>query len=58
MRDRKLSHEQMLAGMEREAHVQGMINEREYQELRALLVGKYGEDGVQKVEAKIEGEHG
>ena len=46
-------HELLLSKWEREQAVIGIMNEAEYQKLRNLLVDKYGEDGVQKVEAKI-----
>ena len=44
----------LLSKWERELAVAGIIREREYQELRRGLVEKYGEDGVQKVEQKIQ----
>ena len=46
-------HELLLSKWEREQAVIGIMNEAEYQKLRNELVDKYGEDGVQKVEAKI-----
>lgn len=57
MRDRKLSHEQMLAMLEREVAVLHMRNEVEFQELRAGLVERYTEEGVKKVEEGINAEN-
>jgi hypothetical protein len=56
MRDRKLTHEQILTGFEREQCAISMENERERVKLRAELVEKYTEEGVQKVEAGLKGE--
>jgi hypothetical protein len=56
MRDRKLTHEQILTGFERELMAHGMELERQFRELRAILVEKYSEEGVQKVEARHTGD--
>ena len=56
MRDRSLTHEQILTGFEREQCAISILNERDYKRLRGTLVEKYTEEGVQKVEAGLKGE--
>ena len=56
MRDRGLTHNQLLAKFDRELEAKFAANEREHQRLRAILVEKYGEEGVRKVEEKIKQE--
>ena len=56
MRDRKLTHEQILTGFEREQLARDMANDREWRRLRAILIERYTEEGVQKVEDGLKGE--
>jgi hypothetical protein len=48
------AHSKLLAQLERESTVALLKIDMQWRELRAGLVDKYGEDGVQKVERKIE----
>jgi hypothetical protein len=45
-------HELILNKWERELSVIGVLNEREFQELREKLVEKYGEERIRKAEVK------
>ena len=55
MNKENLTHQEILLQEERALAMQGFRLENEYQELRATLVKKYGEDGVKKVEEQIYG---
>ena len=52
-----MNHEEILARAEREIEVKLIRHEQEFQKLRAILVDKYGEEGVRKVEEQIKREH-
>lgn len=53
MRDKNLSHEAMLAMMERECAVIGVRNTEALDKVREELVAEYGEEGVRKVEERV-----
>ena len=53
MRDRNLTHMQIIAQEERKLAILGMQNDQEHEKLRQRLVDQYGEEGVKKVEETL-----